>query len=416
MRAYKYRIYPNPEQRVLIEKHFGCSRHVYNWALAEKDKYYKKTGKNLSKRQLQDRMVASKKDEKEWLAEVNSQSLLASLANLDTAFSNFFRGRAKFPRLKSKYSGWQSYQCPQHVTVDFEKGVVNLPKLKGIKAKLHRSFSGKVKTVTIKRSPSGKYFASVLVADGSVDPVPATIERECTIGLDVGLSEFLIDSDGQKTKNPRVLKASLARLAVEQKKLARKKKGSTNRARQKRKVSIIHERVANRRYDFIHQVTSNLADKNHATTFAVEDLNIKGMVKNHKLAKAIQDASWGMFLTTLEYKCRWNGKNLIRIGRFQPSSRLCTSSRLCNSCGHKMEAMPLSVREWDCAVCNTHHDRDINAARNIRDIGLADSLGCSDCIKSSPVAIPVSAGATAKGVEDSQHGSQEAPTIAASAA
>ena len=410
MRAYKYRIYPNPEQRVLIEKHFGCSRHVYNWALAEKDRHYKETGKSLSKRQLQDRLVASKKDDKGWLKEVNSQSLLASLANLDTAFSNFFQGRTKFPKFKSKYSGWQSYHCPQHVTVDFHKSVINLPKLKGIKAKLHRSFSGKVKTVTIKRSPSGKYFASVLVDDGVSDPVPVTIEQEKTIGLDVGLTEFLIDSEGNKTENPRILKASLVRLAVEQKKLARRKKGSSNRAKQKRKVSIIHEKVANRRYDFIHQTTANLADKNHATTFAVEDLNIKGMVKNHKLARAIQDAGWGMFLTTLKYKCRWNGKNLVRIGRFQPSSKLC------NCCGYKMEAMPLSVREWQCPDCKSVNDRDINAARNIRDIGLADSLGCSDCIKSPPVAIPVSAGATAKGVESSQHGSQEAPTIDASAA
>ena len=410
MRAFKYRIYPDTEQKVLIAKHFGCSRHIYNWALSEKDKHYKETGKNLSRRQLQDRIVASKKDDKEWLTEVNSQSLLASLANLETAFTNFFQGRAKFPKFKSKYSGWQSYQCPQHVTVDFDLGTINLPKLRGIKAKLHRPFSGEVKTVTIKRSPPGKYFASVLIDDGRVDPVPAIIERENTIGLDVGLTEFLIDSEGNKTENPRILKASLVRLAVEQKKLARKKKGSANRAKQKRKVSIIHEKVANRRYDFIHQVTAKLADKNHATTIAVEDLNIKGMVKNHKLARAIQDASWGMFLTTLEYKCRWNGKNLIRIGRFQPSSKLC------NGCGHKMESMPLSIREWECPACHSLNDRDINAARNIRDIGLADSLGCSDCIKSSPIAISVSADATAKGVEISQHGSQEAPTIAASAA
>ena len=267
-----------------------------------------------------------------------------------------------------------------------------------------------MKTVTVKRSPSGKYFASVLVDDGAVDPVPSVIEPETTLGPDIGLTEFLIDSECNKTENPRILKASLTRLAVEQKKLARKKKGSGSRAKQKRKVSIIHEQVANRRYDFIHQTTANLADKSHATTFAVEDLNIKGMIKNHKLARAIQDASWGMFLTTLEYKCRWNGKNLIRIGRFQPSSKLC------NCCGYKMESMPLSVREWQCPKCLSTNDRDINAARNIRDIGLADSLGCSDCVKSSPVAIPVSAGATAKGVERSQHGSQEAPTIDASAA
>ena len=200
----------------------------------------------------------------------------------------------------------------------------------------------------------------LLVDDGVVDPIPATIELENAIGLDVGLTDFLIDSEGNKTENPRILKSSLVRLAIEQKKFARKKKGSGSRAKQKRKVSIIHEQVANRRYDFIHQVTAKLADKNHATTIAVENLNIKGMVKNHKLARAIQDASWGMFLTTLEYKCRWNGKNLIHIGRFQPSSKLC------NPCGHKMEAMPLSIREWECPVCHSVNDRDINAARKVR--------------------------------------------------
>ncbi len=272
---------------------------------------------------------------------------------------------------------------------------------------MHRPFVGKVKTVTVKRSPSGKYFASVLVEDSAIDPVPALIEPEHAVGLDVGLTSFLIDSEGNKTDNPKLLKASLIRLAVEQKKLSRRKKGSGNRAKQKRIVSIIHEKVANRRRDFIHQVTARLADKNHATTFAVEDLNIKGMIRNRKLARAIQDASWGMFLTTLDYKCRWNGKNLLRIGRFQPSSKLC------NCCGYKMESMPLSVREWKCPSCHSVNDRDTNAARNIRDIGLADSLGHSGCIKSSPVDCPVRAGSTAKGVEYSQHGSQEAPTIAA---
>ncbi|MFK0572256.1 RNA-guided endonuclease TnpB family protein [Endozoicomonas sp.] len=355
MRAYKYRIYPNTEQKALIAKHFGCSRHIYNWALSEKDKHYKETGKSLSKRQLQDSM-AEKRTDKEWLTEVNSQSLLASLAHLDIAFSNFFQGRTKFPKFKSKYSGWQAFQSPQHVTVDFEQNNINLPKLKGIKAKLHRPFTGKVKTVTVKRCPSGKYYASVLVDNGVVNPVPATIEPENTIGIDVGLTEFLIDSEGNKTKNPRILKSSLERLGAEQKKFARNKKGSGNRAKQKRKVSKIHEIVANRRHDFIHQVTAKLAVKNHATTIAVENLNIKGMIRNRKLSRAIQEASWGMFLRVLDYKCRWNGKNIIQIGRFQPSSKLC------NCCGYKAESMALSIREWDCPVCKSHNDRDINAA------------------------------------------------------
>ena len=316
-------------------------------------------------------------------------------------------GRAKFTKFKSKYSGWQSFQCPQHVSVDFQQGQINLPKLKGIRAKLHRPFVGK-------RSRSSvlllvNTLPSVLVEDGAIDPVPALIEPEHAVGLDVGLTSFMIDSEGNKTDNPKLLKASLIRLGVQQKKLSRRKKGSGSRAKQKRIVSIIHEKVANRRRDFIHQVTAKLAGKNHATTFAVEDLNIKGMtegrpVRNRKLARAIQDAGWGMFLTTLDYKCRWNGKNLPGIGRFQPGSKLC------NCCGYKMDTMPLSVREWKCPGCHSVNDRDTNAARNIRDIGLADSLGHCGCVKSSPVDCPVSAGSTAKGVEYFWHGSQEAPT------
>ena len=407
MRAYKYRIYPNAEQRVLIDKHFGCARHIYNWALAEKDKHYKETGKSLSKSELQKRIVASKKDDKPWLSEVNSQTLLASLMNLETAFGNFFKGRAKFPRFKSKYSGWQSFQCPQHVTIDFEDNKINLPKLKGIKIKLHRIFEGQIKTVTVKRSPSGKYTVSVLVDNNFTAPIPTTVEDNKTLGLDVGISHFIIDSEGNKTNNPKYQKHSLPRLAIEQKKLARKKKGSNNRAKQKRCVATIHERIANQRYDFIHQETAKLADKNHATSFAVENLNIKGMVKNRKLSRAISDCGWGMFITTLRYKCEWNGKNLLTIDRFAPTSKTCSS------CGLKQEKMPLKVREWQCE-CGAVHDRDHNAAIMIKQFALADTLGHSVCIKSSPVAKSISVDATAKEVVSVPLGSQEAPTRATS--
>lgn len=379
MKAHKYRIYPIAQQKMLMEKHFGCARHVYNWALSEKDKHYKATGKILSKRAIQDSMVASKKTGKVWLNEVNSQSLLAALANLDTAFSNFFKGLAKFPRFKKKYASWQSFQCPQHVSIDTDVGVINLPKIKGIRAKLHRSFAGKIKTVTIKKSPTGKYFASVLVDDGLASPTPTTIEPNQTIGIDVGLSQFLTDSNGNEVGNPRFLTVSLVRLARAQRKLSRCKKGSANRAKQKLAVAAIHEKAANQRHDFIHQVSAQLAVKNHATTIAVENLNIKGMTKNRKLARAIQDVGWGMFLSALEYKCQWNGKNLIRIGRFVPSSKTC------NICGYKVSSLPLSVRLFECPECGRISGRDHNAAQNIRDIGLADSLGLSDCVKCSPV-------------------------------
>lgn len=405
--AYKYRIYPTKAQEAQFACHFGCARHVYNWALAAKDKHYQETGKSLSKRAIQDAMVLSKKTQFPWLCDVNSQSLLAALDNLDRAFANFFRGRAKFPRYKKKYSGWQSFQCPQHVTVDKNAGVINLPKIKGIKAKLHRPFSGKIKTVTIKLNPSGHYFASVLVEETTVLPIASQIIAEQTLGLDVGLTHVLIDSEGNKTPNPRFLKKSLYSLGLEQKIWARQKKGSSNRAKQRRRVALVHEKTGNRRHDFIHQETAKLAVKNHATSFAVEDLHIKGMVKNRKLSRAIHDVSWGKFLTVLTYKCERYGKNMIVINRFSPSSKRCYD------CGYHNKVLPLSVREWQCPSCLTVHDRDINAAKNIRLFGLADSPGHGDCIKSPSAAILVSASAVAKGVESSLRRSQKAPTRAA---
>lgn len=407
LNAYKYRIYPTKAQVKQLSCHFGCARHVYNWALKLKDKHYQETGKSLSKRAIQDAMVLSKKTDFPWLCDVNSQSLLAALDHLDRAFSNFFSERAKFPRTKKKYSGWQSFQCPQHVTVNVEDSVINLPKIKGIKAKLHRQFSGKIKTVTIKRTPSGHYFASVLVEDEIAFPTAAPIIAEQTIGLDVGLTHVLIDSEGNKTNNPRFLKKSLDRLGIEQKKWARNKKDSANRAKQRRRVALLHEKTSNRRHDFIHQETAKLAVKNHATSFAVEDLHIKGMVKNRKLSRAIHDVSWGKFLTVLTYKCERYAKNLIVINRFAPSSKQC------HGCGYHNKVLPLSVREWECPSCLTVHDRDINAAKNIRLMGLADSPGHGDCVKSPSVAILVSASATAKGVDSSLRRSQEAPTRAA---
>lgn len=403
--AYKYRIYPTKTQAAQIASHFGCARHVYNWALAAKEKHYQETGKSLSKRAIQDAMVSSKKSEFPWLKEVNSQSLLAALDNLERAFSNFFSGRAKFPRHKKKYSGWQSFQCPQHVTVEAEAGLINLPKIKGIKAKLHRDFSGKIKTVTVKRNPSGHYYASILVEDDEVCPMASPVIAEQTLGLDVGLTHVLIDSDGNKTDNPRFLKKSLYRLGIEQRKWARLKKGSANCARQRKKVALLHEKTANRRHDFIHQETAKLAVKNHATSFAVEDLHIKGMIKNRKLSRAIQDVGWAKFLTLLTYKCVRYGKNVISIDRFAPSSKQC------HNCGYQNKVLPLSVREWECPTCMMMHDRDINAAKNIRCMSLADSPGHGDCVKSPSAAILVSASVVAKDVENcSLRRSQEAPT------
>lgn len=408
MKAYKFRIYPNAEQVHLLDQHFGCVRHVFNWALEQKETYYQETHLSLSQSELQKRLVESKKQSKVWLQEVNSQSLLAALLNLEKAFTNFFKGRTKFPKFKKKYASTQSFQCPQHVKVDFESGWLYLPKFKtGIKAKFHRHFEGSIKTVTIKRKPSGKYDVSILVDDHKEPVQAAPVVVEQTLGIDLGLTHFLIDSTGQKVENPHLLKKALKKLSVAQKILSRQVKGSKKRHKQKLKVALIHEKVTHSRLDFIHKVSAKLVNKNHATSFALEDLNIKGMVKNRKLSRAIADVGWSKFIELLSYKCVWYGKNVLKIGRFEASSKVC------HECSYRLEHLPLSVRHWECPACSAVLDRDINAAQNIKKIAITDALGHSVCVKSSPVAIPVSAGVTARGAGNRQHGSQEAPTTAA---
>lgn len=372
MKAYKYRIYPNGEQKVLIEKHFGCARFTYNWALALQQKYYDEHKKSLSRKEIQDQLVGMKKQEQySWLNEVNSQSLLSGLLHVYTAFGNFFKGRAKFPKFKSKKIPQRSYQCPQHGSVDFEKGVLNIPKLKGIKAVFSRKFDGKIKTVTISKTATGKYYASILVEVNHSKVIPSTIEADKTIGIDLGLNHLLIQSDGQKTENPRYLRQTQKRLAIQQKIFARKKKESKNYQRQKLSVARIHEKVRLQRLDLHHKLTHHLICENQATTYAVEDLGIKNMVKNSKLAKSISDVAWGQFLTLLQYKAEWYGKNVLKIGRFMPSSKTCSC------CDYKMDKLPLSVRLFECPSCNLVEDRDVNASINIRNFALADALGLS---------------------------------------
>lgn len=370
MKAYKYRIYPNGEQKVLIEKHFGCARFTYNWALALQQKYYDEHKKSLSRKDIQDQLVSMKKQEQySWLNEVNSQTLLSGLLHVYTAFGNFFKGRAKFPKFKSKKIPQRSYQCPQHGSVDFEKGTLNLPKLKGIKAVFSRQFAGKIKTVTISKTATGKYYASILVETNQAKVTASTIEADKTIGIDLGINHLLIQSDGQKIENPKYLRQAQNGLAIQQKIFARKKKESRNYQRQKLSVARIHEKVRLQRLDLHHKLTHHLICENQATTYAVEDLGIKNMVKNSKLAKSISDVAWGQFLTILQYKAKWFGKNILRIGRFVPSSKTCSC------CGYKMEKLPLSVRLFECPGCNLVEDRDVNASINIRNFALADALG-----------------------------------------
>lgn len=370
LKAYKYRIYQNQKQAIAFEQHFGCVRFVYNWALALQNRYYKIFGKSLSRSKIQSQLVKKKKTGKfAWLNEVNSQSLLNALLNVHTAFTNFFKGRAKFPRFKSKKIPQRSYQCPQHCTINFEQGIINLPKIKGIKTVFSREFVGNIKTVTISKTATGKYHASILVDTDSILPTPTTIEPSLTVGIDLGISHLLNLSDGSKFDNPKHLSNASKRLAVQQKIFARKQKQSKNHQKQKLAVARIYQKVRNQRLDLHHKITHKLICESQATSYALEDLGVKNMVKNRKLAKAINDVGLGQFVTLLTYKANWHSKNILKVNRF------FASSKICSHCHHKLDSLPLSVRNWACPSCQTHHDCDINAASNIRKQALADVAG-----------------------------------------
>ena len=365
LRAYKYRIYPTEEQKVLLAKTFGCCRFVYNWALNLKIEAYRQEKKSIGNIELTNRMKSKLKAEHEWLGEVNSQALQSSLRNLDTAYKNFFRDThaVGFPKFKSR-KNHQSFQCPQHCRVDFEKGTITIPKAKDIPAVLHRKFKGTVKTVTVSMTPSGKYFASVLV-DTAIQELPASaMQGDTALGIDLGIKSLAVCSDGRTFDNPKNLQHSLDRLALLQKRLSRKQKGSANRNKARIRVARLQEHIANCRKDNLHKITHALTHDSQVRTLCMEDLNVKGMQRNHHLAQAVGDVSFGMFLTMLEYKCRWYGVNLIKIDRFAPSSKTC------GQCGYVYKGLKLSERSWICPECGTHHDRDFNAACNIKEFGL----------------------------------------------
>jgi putative transposase len=366
LKAYRYRIYPNKGQDVLLAKHFGCCRFIYNWALDKKQKEYKLNQKNLSKYDLSKEIPLMKKTESfSWLSEVSSQSLQSSLTHLDIAFTNFFKKRAKFPKFKSRHNNKQSFEIPQYVKVDFEKNRVILPKFgkKGIKCKFSRRFNGEVKTCTISRNSSGQYHISILVENNLSLPPKVAIEGDTAIGIDMGIKDFAILSDGQKIANPKHLAKSSEKLAKAQIKLSKKQKGSNNRAKARIKVARVHNKINNQRKDFLHKLSSKIISENQ--TVCLEDLDVKGLMEKSEsyASKAIADCSWSEFMTMLEYKSDWYGKNIVRIGRFEPSSKLC-------SCGIKNDSLKLSDRMWTCRHCGAVHDRDILASNNIRLFGL----------------------------------------------
>lgn len=362
-RAYKYRIYPNATQCKLIEQSFGVCRLVYNLGLGIKIEAWKNLQKNVTAFDLCYQLVDLKK-EYDWIASVNSQALQASVRRIDAAFKNFFNGNG-YPKFKNK-SDKQSFQCPSNKReVDFEKGLLTIPKIKNIPIVISRKFNGKIKTVTISRTTTGKYYASILVDTMAELPKKVPVDPSKTIGLDLGIKDLMVTSSGIKVNNPSFLRKDLERLKLLQRRASRKVKKSANRKKANKKVAILHEKIRNRRIDYLHKLTTGLVGDNQATTFCMEDLAVSNMIKNHNLALAISDVSWAEFKRQMQYKCEWAGKNLIEIGRFEPSSKKCSS------CGSINNLLTLDQREWLCAECGVLHDRDINAAKNIKQIGLS---------------------------------------------
>lgn len=367
LRAYKFRLYPNAAQREAIVSTMGACRFVYNWALEQCINARKAEEKKPSAFDLNKSLTAMKQ-ENLWLYDHPNQSLQFAIRHMDAAYQNFFRGCAKkqgvgFPRFKSRKNPVQSYQMIAGYSIDFDSNRVKLSKIQTpIKAVIDRQFTGTMKTATVSLTSTGKFFLSVLVDDSIEIPEPQGFTSATTIGIDLGIASYVTLSNGEKIENPTFLKNSAVRLGVLQRRLSRKQKGSKNRDKARLKVAKAHEKVSNQREHFQHNLSIRLVRENQA--IVVEDLNVAGMMKNHHLAKSIGDASWAELVRQLEYKARWAGKTLLKIGRFEPSSKKCSA------CGHIIDKMPLSIRSWDCPACGTPHDRDVNAAVNIKQIAL----------------------------------------------
>ncbi|ARV61317.1 transposase [Nostocales cyanobacterium HT-58-2] len=349
-KAFKFRIYPNKEQSAFLAKCFGCSRFVYNHFLRLTTDAYAQSKKSLRYKEWA-KLLVHLKSEFEWLTEVNSQSLQQTLKDLESAFTRFFKKLGGFPNLK-KRSHRQSFRVPQHFSID-ENGFLKLPKMTPLRMVIHREILGTPKSVTISKTPSGKYYACI-VTELDIAHAPLNGNK---IGLDLGLKEFAIASNGEKFENPRYFHKSLRRLKIRQRRLSRKHKGSSNRKKSRLSVARIHEKVANQRQDYQHKISLKLTCENQA--ISVESLNIKGMVKNRKLVKQISDVAWGNFLTMLEYKGDIYGCEICYVDRFFPSSKRCSH------CGYIKEDLTLSIREWECPECKKVWDRDINAALNL---------------------------------------------------
>jgi len=369
LKAYRYELLPSNEQKNTLNNICGATRFVYNLALETKICAYQSSlKKNISCFELMKQLTELKEDEKtKWLNDVPSQSLQQAISNLDTAFSNFFRGRADFPKFKKK-SHKQSFRIPQGIKVDFENWKVFIPKLKWVEFCRDRQFKGEIRQATISKTPTNRYFISILVENGKSLPKKKSIIEETAVGIDVGLKHFAVLSNGTKIENPKYLFHNLKRLRIEQRTLQRRyKKGkkfdeqSNGYKKQKMVVAKLHDKISNQRKDFLHKISTSII--NSHDTICVENLNITGMVQNRKLSRSISDVGWGQFMSYLKYKSDWYGKNFLQIGKFEPSSKIC------NVCGAVNNSLSLSDRKWTCSNGHTL-DRDVNASINIKKFGL----------------------------------------------
>lgn len=367
---------------MLIVKHFGCCRFLYNYALAKKVEAYQKDKTKISRYDIQAELPSMKKTEEYcWLSEVNASSLQAVLANLESAFVKFYREKSGFPKFKSKKDGRQSFSVPSETRVDFDKNRVYIPKFRdGIKARLHRKFDGLIKTSVVTRTATNKYYISILVEVNEEDKKNKPISESKAVGVDLGIKTFAVLSDGTEIKNNKYIKRSIKKVKRLERSLSHKTKGSKNRERARRRLARAYERVSNQRNDFLHKVTHYLV--NRYDTICLETLVVSNMVKNHRLAQALQDIAIHRFNALLQYKAKEHGVNILRIGKFEPSSKMCT-------CGYINRGLTLSMRRWTCPVCGATHDRDLLAANNIKRFafynlhtaGTAEIQACGDMNK-----------------------------------